>query len=317
MPETLKTARDYIHWGADLFTEAGLVFGHGTDNALDEAASLVLYALGIDYEEPDEVLDNVLDTAARGRVRELLEQRASTGKPAAYLTQVAWFAGLPFYVDERVLVPRSPIAELIRAQFNPWISAERVRQVLDLATGCGCIGIACAYAFPGAHVDVSDVSVDALDVVRENIKRHNMRGRVHALRADVFAALPVKKYDIIVSNPPYVPQQDVRQLPREYQHEPLTGLSAGDDGLDIVVRILADAADYLAADGLLVVEVGLSQEALVALFPRVPFLWLEFDCGGEGVFLLDARQLQVYREEFRHEALGRVEKSTSTVREKP
>jgi len=317
MPEPMKTARDYIHWGAEMFTEAGLVFGHGTDTALDEAASLVLFALGIDYEQPDAVLDNVLDTAARVRVRELLEQRVSTGKPAAYLTHVAWFAGLPFYVDERVLVPRSPIAELVRAQFSPWIEPERVSQVLDLATGCGCIGIACAYAFPGAHVDVSDVSADALDVVRENIKRHKLQGRIQALAANVFDALPVKHYDIIVSNPPYVSQDEVRRLPQEYQHEPAAGLAAGADGLDIVVRILAGAADYLAANGILVAEVGLSQEALVALFPRVPFLWLDFDYGGEGVFLLDASQLQTYRGEFRKEALRRLEESTTTMKVKP
>ena len=310
MQEPLKTARDYIQWGAELFTQAGLAFGHGTDNALDEAASLVLYALDIDYGQPDAVLDDPLDTAAGIRVRQLLEQRVSTGKPGAYLTHVAWFAGLPFYVDERVLVPRSPIAELVQAQFSPWIDAERVAQVLDLATGCGCIGIACAYAFPGARVDVSDVSADALAVVHENIKRHKMQGRIKALAADVFAGLPRREYDIIVSNPPYVPSAEVRDLPREYQHEPAAGLAAGTDGLDIVVRILDGAADYLAADGILVAEVGLSQEALAALFPRVPFMWLEFDYGGEGVFLLDAPQLRACRDEFRREALRRADKST-------
>jgi ribosomal protein L3 glutamine methyltransferase len=317
MPESLKTARDYIHWGAELFAQAGLVFGHGTDNALDEAASLVLFALDIDYEQPDAVLDNALEPGAGLRVRELLERRVSTGKPAAYLTHVGWFAGLPFYVDERVLVPRSPIAELIRAQFSPWIDPKRVLQVLDLATGCGCIGIACACAFPDARVDVSDVSADALDVVRENIKRHKLAGRVRALAADVFATLPVQAYDIIVSNPPYVPLAEVQRLPQEYRHEPAAGLAAGADGLDIVVRILAGAADYIAENGILVVEVGLSQAALVALFPRVPFLWLEFEHGGEGVFLLDAAQLQAYREEFRDVARRRPDPKTATMKVKP
>jgi ribosomal protein L3 glutamine methyltransferase len=235
----------------------------------------------------------------------LLERRVSSRKPAAYLVNEAHFAGLSFYVDERVLVPRSPIAELIEAGFVPWIDPQRVREVLDMCTGSGCIGIACAYAFPDARVDITDLSRDALDVARKNIRRHGLEDRVTPLESNLFAGLTGRRYDIIVSNPPYVPLQEVRELQAEFQHEPALGLIAGTDGLDIVTGILNDAAEYLHDDGILVVEVGHSQVRLVEQFPDVPFLWLEFEYGGEGVFMLESAQLREHQETFRQAAVER------------
>jgi len=297
--EPLITPGALIHWGAGLFEQAGLAFGHGTDNAQDESAALVLHALQIGYDQPEEVLDAELSDEERLRVIELLQRRVSSRKPAAYLVNEARFAGLSFYVDERVLVPRSPIAELVEAGFAPWIDPQRVNKILDLCTGSGCIGIACAYAFPQARVDIADLSRDALDVARENIRRHGLEGRVTPIESNLFAGLTGRCYDIIVSNPPYVPEQEVRELQAEFRHEPALGLIAGTDGLDIVTRILNDAAEYLHEDGILVVEVGHSQERLVELFPDVPFLWLEFEYGGEGVFMLESAHLREHQETFR------------------
>ena len=298
MTQPDKTPRALIHWGADRFDKAGLVYGHGTDNALDEAASLVLYALEIGYDQPDTVLDTEISAADCERVIALLEQRVQTRKPAAYLMDEAWFAGMPFYVDERVLVPRSPIAELIAARFVPWVDVNRVHSILDIGTGSGCIALACAAAFPQAQIDATDVSRDALDVARINRQRHGMEERVKLIESDLFSALAGKRYDIIVSNPPYVPREDVLQLADEYQHEPASGLIAGEDGLDIVVRLLRDAALYLADNGILVVEVGYTHDALQAQYPEVPFIWLDFEQGGTGVLLLQADRLVHYQEMF-------------------
>ena len=300
-----KTPRALIHWGADRFDKAGLVYGHGTDNAMDEAASLVLHTLEIGYDQPDAVLDKEVSETDYARVVGLLEQRVSTRKPAAYLMDEAWFAGMPFYVDERVLVPRSPIAELIAAQFSPWIDPERVTRILDMGTGSGCIAIACAAAFPGAQVDATDISRDALDVARINTARHGVDGRVNLIESDLFSALGGRSYDIIVSNPPYVPREEAGQLAAEYQHEPAAGLIAGEDGLDIVVQMLKDAARYLASDGILVVEVGYTHTALQAQYPEVPFIWLDFENGGAGVCLLEAARLVQYQETFDQVALQR------------
>jgi len=298
MISAINTPRALIHWGADQFQKAGLVFAHGTDNALDEAACLVMHALQIGYDQPDALLDEEVTEADRLRVLQLLEQRITSREPAAYLLHEAWFANLPFYVDERVLVPRSPIAELIEAQFMPWVKTEQVSRILDMCTGSGCIGIACAHAFPDATVDLTDLSSDALGVARENIKRHHMSDRVQALQSDVFSALHGRVYDIIVANPPYVPAEEMQQLAPEFAHEPSLGLLAGPDGLDIVVQILKHAARHLDESGILVVEVGYTEELLVAQFPDVPFMWLEFEYGGHGVFMLEAAQLEYYQPLF-------------------
>ena len=295
---SLKTVRDFIRWGASRFGEAGLVYGHGTDNALDESAALVLHALHLGMELPGDYLDAVLSETERQDVIHLIESRVSTRKPAAYLTHEAWFAGLPFYVDERVLVPRSPIAELITNRFTPWVVPERVDSLLDLCTGSGCIAIACACAFPDAHVLATDISGDALAVARQNVARHELADRVQLLESGLFDRIGERRFDLIVSNPPYVPQPEVQQLPEEFRHEPLLGLSAGEDGLDVVVQILKNASQHLAENGILVVEVGCSRERLVELYPEIAFLWLEFEQGGEGVFLLEQDQLRKHQHDF-------------------
>jgi len=302
-----KTARDLIHQGAELFTRKGLTFAHGTDNAADEAAALVLHTLGIGYDQPESVLDQPLTSAQCASAWSLLEARASTRKPAAYLVNEAWFAGLSFYVDERVLVPRSPIAELIEAGFYPWIDPQRVNRVLDLCTGSGCIAVAAALAFPDADIDAADISSDALDVARINIRRHAVEEQVNPVISDVFSGLAGRVYDVIVSNPPYVPVEEMQHLADEFRHEPELGLAAGFDGMDIVLRILQDAAQHLTDAGILVVEVGHYRDVLSALFPEVPFMWLDFEHGGEGVFLLDAGQLEACQESFNQAARKRLQ----------
>ncbi len=295
---SLTTVRDFIRWGTSRFGAAGLVFGHGTDNALDESAALVMHALHLGTELPGDYLDAVLSETERQEVIQLIESRVSSRKPAAYLTHEAWFAGLPFYVDERVLVPRSPIAELITSRFAPWVVPERIDSILDLCTGSGCIAIACAFAFPDARVLATDISRDALAVARENIDRHGLAQRAQLLESSLFERVGERRFDLIVSNPPYVPQSEVQELPDEFKHEPVLGLSAGEDGLDVVVQILKHASRHLRDNGILVVEVGCSQRALVGQYPEIPFLWLEFEHGGEGVFLLEQAQLRKHQQIF-------------------
>ncbi|MDZ7750963.1 MAG: 50S ribosomal protein L3 N(5)-glutamine methyltransferase [Gammaproteobacteria bacterium] len=285
----LATVADFIRWGASRLNEAGVFFGHGTDNALDEAAALVLHALHLDPAPPVEVFGARLTEAEKGTVLGLLRRRVEDRVPLPYLTHEAWFAGLPFYVDERVLVPRSPIAELIETGFEPWVAGDEVKAVLEIGTGSGCIAIACAMAFPHARVDATDISDQSLDVALENVKRHGLVERVHLHRADVFQGLePAAGYDIIVSNPPYVDRRELRRMPAEYRREPLLGLEAGEDGLDVVRRILEGAPRFLAPGGILVVEVGASRPALEAAYPNLPFYWPDFERGGEGVFILEA-----------------------------
>jgi ribosomal protein L3 glutamine methyltransferase len=286
------TVEQLIRHGAAALEGAGVWFGHGTDNAIDEAAELVFYAAGLRHQDAEEVYGSTLSAAQRRAALNLFERRIRERVPAAYLTRRMWFAGHEFYVDERVLVPRSPIAELIEARFEPWIDPDRVRRMLDIGTGSGCIAIACALAFPDAQVDAADVSPDALAVAGINIERHSLRQRVRAVRSDVFSALAGQRYDVIVSNPPYVGAVEFSELPKEYLREPSLGLTAGVDGLDVVRRILAHAHRHLEPGGILIVEVGNSEHALVEAFPDLPFIWLEFAHGGGGVFLLAAEQLK-------------------------
>jgi ribosomal protein L3 glutamine methyltransferase len=296
--ESLLTIRDFVRWGASRFNEEGLFYGHGTDNALDEAAVLVLSALSLPSDLTDGYFNCRVTISEREKILAILSQRIDERVPAAYLTNEAVFAGLKFYVDERVLVPRSPIAELIESGFAPWVSEDSVGRVLDLCTGSGCIAIGCAHFFSDASVDAVDVSHRALDVARINIERHKLTERVEPILSDLFNGLKGRRYDLIVSNPPYVSLEEYSDLPVEYHREPILGLEAGPDGLDLVSRILAQGVDYLEPGGVLVVEVGSSAEALIARYPDVPFMWLDFERGGDGVFLLTAEELNEHRQLF-------------------
>ncbi|MGR9035929.1 MAG: 50S ribosomal protein L3 N(5)-glutamine methyltransferase [Gammaproteobacteria bacterium] len=296
---TLSSIRDYIRWAASRLTEAQVFFGHGSATALDEAAALVLYSIRQPYHLPDFYLEAVLTPKERQQVIDIIERRIKQRKPAAYLTNEAIFAGLPFYVDERVLVPRSPIAELIEQRFSPWISENQVARILDLCTGSGCIAIACAYAFPEALVDAVDLSPEALAVAEINVEKHRMADTVTLYESNLFEQLPPAQYDIIVSNPPYVALDEWEALPEEFLAEPDMGFIAGQTGLDIVLRILVDARQFISEHGILIVEVGSSAETLQASFPEVPFYWLDFERGGDGVFLLTAEQLVYYHELFK------------------
>src|SRR5579863_1178601 len=302
----LDTPKDFVRWGASAFNRAKLHFEHGTSNAVDEALNLVLHALALDHDIPPWLLDGRLTQAEKQAVYALLRRRVEERKPYAYITNRARFAGLDFYVDERVLVPRSPIAELIEAQFEPWIEPERVNRILDLCTGSGCIAVACAYAFHDAAVDATDVSPGALEVARMNAEKLHVADRVLLHHADVFDGLPEAPYDIIVSNPPYVDAEDMATLPDEHRHEPKLGLAAGHDGLDIVRRILEAAPKYLAPHGILVVEVGNSRWALEQAYPDLPFTWLEFQRGHAEVLLLRASQFASAGKPKPHKKTARV-----------
>ncbi|MFO8024604.1 50S ribosomal protein L3 N(5)-glutamine methyltransferase [Thiohalophilus sp.] len=282
-----------------LLEASDIFFGHGTDNALDEAAYLVSYSMGLAPDFGEQDLQRQATAEQKQQLADLLWQRISTRKPAAYLTHEAWFTGLKFYVDERVLIPRSPFAELIADQFEPWVDASKVQCALDLCTGGGCIAIAMAEALPQARIDASDVSAGALAVARINVDQYELVDRVELIESDLFAGLGGRRYDLIVSNPPYVDAGDMAALPEEYRHEPAMGLAAGIEGLDFVLPMLREAPQHLNPGGVLIVEVGNSAEALAELLPEVPFTWLEFEFGGHGVFLLTAEQLNEASEAVR------------------
>ena len=270
---------------------ARVFYGHGTDNARDEAAALVFHAMKLAHGDAPRALSRRSTAAQRQRIDELTQARIERRVPLAYLTHEAWFAGRSFYVDERVLIPRSPLAELIEKRFAPWIEPDRVRDIVDMGTGSGCIALACAKAFPRARVDAVDIDPGALEVAAINRRRLRLTARVRLVQSDHFAALGRRSYDIIASNPPYVGAREMRGLPSEYRHEPRHALESGRDGLDSVATILRTAGRHLRPLGLLVVEVGNTERLLARAYPRVPFTWLDFERGGGGVFALTREQL--------------------------
>lgn len=273
------------------FEKADLHYGHGTDNARDEAVWLVLHVLGKPLDGSFEHWQQAVNTEQEQRISELVSARVSSRKPLAYLLGSAWFAGLEFAVNEHVLVPRSPIAELVQDRFSPWINAEKISRMLDLCTGSGCIAVASAVYFPNVRVDASDISSRALEVAQKNVLRHDVADQVRLVQSDLFAALAGQVYDLIVTNPPYVAELGTGQIPHEYQAEPELGLYSGADGLDLCLRIMLQSPQHLHNDGMLVCEVGESAERLARILPAVPFTWLEFQCGGEGVFVLSREEL--------------------------
>jgi ribosomal protein L3 glutamine methyltransferase len=286
------TVGDLIASATRRMQRARVYFGHGTDNARDEAIALALHVMKQAHDAPVRVLTRRVSAAQRERFELLLKRRITDRVPLPFLTNEAWFAGLPFYVDERVLIPRSAIAELIERRFAPWIAPARVKNLLDMGTGSGCIALACAKAFPRARVDAVDVDAPALEVAAINRRKLRLTRRVELIESDHFTALSGRSYDIIVSNPPYVGEREMRGLPREYGHEPRRALESGRDGLDSVATILHQAHRFLRPQGLLVVEVGNTERILGRAFPKLPFTWLDFERGGGGVFLLTREQLE-------------------------
>ena len=286
---------ELIDRSARRLSRAKVFFGHGTDNARDDAAALVLHALRMRHDANAPMLARKVSAAAQKRADALVSRRIDERIPAVYLTGETWFAGLSMRVDPRVLIPRSPLAELIERQFAPWIDPSGVQRVVDVGTGSGCIAIACAKAFPRAKVDAVDISDDALDVARINVRRHRLGRRVRVIKSDHFSALGGGAYDIIVTNPPYVGAREMRDLPPEYRHEPRMALAAGSSGLDSVRILLKEAARHLRPRGILVVEVGNTDAAVRRAYRNLPFLWLDFERGGGGGFLLTAEQLQHVR----------------------
>ena len=298
----LESITDFVRWGGSLFKQAELYFGHGTDNAFDEARVLVFWVLQLPDNIPENYWQSRLTNHEKHHVTELFQRRIETRKPAAYLTGEAWFAGLKFIVNESTLVPRSPIAELIAKRYEPWVEADKVTNVLDLCTGSGCIGIASLQAFPNAEVDLVDISADALEVAQQNIESYGLGDFATAIHSDLFKGVEGKQYDLIVSNPPYVDEIEMDALPEEFKQEPELGLAAGRDGLDLVRRILAEAPKFLKDDGVLIVEVGVSQYFMELEYPELPFYWFEFENGGEGVFAIQKSELEVFQEELNSKA---------------
>ncbi len=288
------TITEFIRETAARFETAELFYGHGTDNADDEAVYLIYGSLGLDYAAGQETINRELTNRELALLEERVERRIEERIPVAYLVNEAWFCGLPFFSDPRALIPRSPIAELIANGFQPLLE-QAPDSILDMCTGSGCIGIACAVAFPNAQVDLVDISEDCLALARENIGRHGASERVSAVQSDLFENLQ-RKYDLIVANPPYVSGEEIAELPAEYLHEPRLGLESAEQGLQIPLRILQQAADYLDDDGLLIMEVGYSWEQLQSRLADVPLLWLEFESGGDGVMAITASELVKFRE---------------------
>jgi ribosomal protein L3 glutamine methyltransferase len=293
--QALTTIRDFIRWGSSEFLRGDLSFGHGFVSAFDEVRYLTLHALCLPYDWSDDYFDAVLTPPEREQVIEILQLRVNSRQPAAYITRESWFCGLRFYVDERVLVPRSPIAELISNSFEPWVDSSRVGRILDLCSGCGCIAIAAKYQFPGAEVCAADISRDALEVASINLEQHDLTGLVSLYESDLFDSIPAQQFDVIVSNPPYVDAEDMAGLTDEYRFEPEIGLRAGDDGLLLVDRMVMCAGEYLSENGVIFIEVGNSQAAMESKYDFLPIAWIDFEFGGAGVCCIQAVDLKQHQ----------------------
>lgn len=288
----LRTVRDLLRFAVSRFSEAGVFFGHGTDNAWDEAVYLVLHTLHLPVDNLTPFIDARLTQEERGQVLDIIERRIKDRVPAAYLTHEAWLGDFRFYVDERVIVPRSHIAELLREQLSPWINDPwAVARVLDLCTGSGCLAILAAHAFPEAIVDAIDISTDALAVAQRNVSDYELEHRLNLIESDAFSAINGRKYDLIISNPPYVNAESMACLPQEYRQEPQLALASGPDGLDFTRNLLAKAREHLNPGGILVVEIGHNREALEAAYPELPFTWLDTEAGDRYVFMLRREEI--------------------------
>ncbi|SPP31491.1 50S ribosomal protein L3 glutamine methyltransferase [Arsenophonus endosymbiont of Aleurodicus floccissimus] len=294
----LHTIQDILRWVISRFNAANIYYGHGTDNCWDEALQLVLPSLFLPLDIPQQLWGSRLTLSERHLIVERVLCRVNEHIPVAYLTNKAWFCGHEFYVDERVLIPRSPIGELINEHFAGIIDYEPVT-ILDMCTGSGCIAIACAYQFPQAQIDAVDISADALAVAEQNIAAHGFSKRIAPIRSDLFLNMPIIKYDLMVTNPPYVDAEDMSDLPAEYLVEPKLALAAGSDGLKLVRRILANASRFLTDNGVLICEVGNSMLHLIEQYPDIPFTWLKFEQGVDGVFMLTQKQLIEHQKKFK------------------
>jgi ribosomal protein L3 glutamine methyltransferase len=297
--DQINTLSQLLQWVHNRFLQAELYYGHGTDNAWDEAVQLVLFVMGLPVDSDDSVSTLSVSEEHKAKARALLEARVATRKPLAYLIHEAWFMGMRFHVDERVIVPRSPFAEWIDQKFQPWVDEMQVTHILDMCTGSGCMAIAAASVFPQANVDAVDIDNDALDVARLNIETYQLEARVRALQSDGFNQLSHNRYDVIMCNPPYVSGAEMATLPEEYLSEPKHALYAEQQGLSLVIRLLAQAPDYMSPQGILIMEVGNSDELLQNTLPQVPFVWLEQANGGHGLFVLTYEQLQQFQASFR------------------
>ena len=293
-----KTVGEALQYCAERLQASDVFFGHGTDNPWDEAVQLVLSVADLPLDADDGVLPHTLDAPATARMLSILDSRIENHIPLPYLLGRAWFAGLEFICDRRAIIPRSPMAELIQHEFKPWYQGPEPRRVLDLCCGGGCIGLAVAHYYPGVSVDLADLDEEALDLAAENTALLGLSDRASLISSDLFSALAPEKYDIILSNPPYVNQQDLSSMPAEFHHEPPLALGSGPDGLALTRKILQQAAEFLTDSGLLIVEVGNSWPELEALYPDAAFTWLEFEHGGHGVFAITAKELQQYSASF-------------------
>ncbi|PPI88899.1 50S ribosomal protein L3 N(5)-glutamine methyltransferase [Candidatus Pantoea edessiphila] len=286
----LSTIQDMLRWAVSSFVDAKICYGHGTDNPWDEAVQLILPAIFLPIDIHEEISSARLTTSERNRIIKFVARRVNEYIPSAYLTNKSWFCGYEFYVDKRVIIPRSPIGELIKSNFIGLIK-HPPNYILDMCTGSGCIAIACGYNFPESTIDAVDISKEALDVAKKNLRKHHLIKNVNLVKSNLFCKLPNIKYDLIITNPPYVSMKELDMLPDEYHHEPKIGLLSGSDGLKIINLILDGAPNYLSDDGILICEVGNNKTKMIEQYPNIPFTWLKLDNGGDGVFMITRKQL--------------------------